>query len=299
MATRVSTVIPAFNAANYIADAIGCVLAQSHGDVEVVVIDDGSTDNTAAIASQIDKRVRCLRQPNRGLSAARNRGIEESTGEFVAFLDADDMWAPTKLEKQLALLDCNASIGVVHTDSCRLMQSTGHIDEFPANRHEFVGKCWIPLWHGNRIGVSSVMVRRSVLQEYGCFDEEIRRPTAQDYDLWLRLARHVEFGFVPEPLHIARYHETNASRDKVAMIEDTIYVLKKELGRHRQEYLAAGVRDLDARVAYEFARLANVYLQNNSSSEARVAILRYLRHFPKDCRAWQTLCRSCLKSILM
>lgn len=290
---QVSVVIPALNAEGFVADAIRSVLAQTHAPVDIIVIDDGSTDGTASIARQFGVQVRCVSQPNRGLSSARNRGIKESSGEFVAFLDADDMWAPTKLEKQIALLGNDPNIAVVHTDTCRLTQSTGRIDQFPANRQEFVGKCWIPLWHGNRIGVSSVLVRRSVLQEHGGFDEEIRRPTTQDYDLWLRLARHVEFGFVAEPLHVARFHQANASRNKVAMIEDTIYVLQKELARHRMQYVAAGVQDPDARIGHEYAQLANAYLQNNLRSSARKAILRYLRHFPKDRRAWHTLYKSC------
>jgi GT2 family glycosyltransferase len=283
----VSVVIPAYNSARFISAAIECVLHQTYRCFEVVVVNDGSTDETANEVARFGTAVSCIHQQNRGLSAARNRGIQSASGPLIAFLDADDLWKPTKLECQVGLLRNRPEIGLVHTDLDCLDESIGIVKPSPANREEFVGSCWSALWRGNRIGVSSVMIRRHVLEQVGLFDERITRPTSQDYDLWLRLACRTVFGYIPEALTTCRFHDANASRNSTAMNEDVAYVLEKAYREHRQSGNGVPIPMPRRRLGYVYSCLAQKYTAQGRQREARRAIARQLRYLPWDFRSWR------------
>jgi glycosyltransferase involved in cell wall biosynthesis len=178
----VSAVIPAYNAASWISEAIQSALDQTCPPLEVIVVDDGSTDDTWAVASRFPAPVRVLRKPNGGPASARNFGLASAAGEWIALLDADDRWAPAKLEKQLTL----AVPGVA-------LVSTGleNEDDAPAlsDRPDMpilIG--FEPLWQANCIANSSVLIRRDIVIALGGFDEDPQLKSVEDYHLWLRLA---------------------------------------------------------------------------------------------------------------
>jgi glycosyltransferase involved in cell wall biosynthesis len=224
-ASTVSVIIATYNAAEYLIAAVESLLAQTSFPLEIFVIDDGSTDDTSAIMEGYGPPVRYIRQDNAGVAAARNRGIAESRGRYVAFLDADDLWEPTKLERQLSALDCAGS-------SCRACY-TGYLavtaDLVPLRMHRTPcsGSMLSDLLTvGNVVGTpSTFLVEREVLLDRGGFDPALS--TCADWDMWLRLATVTDFAYVDEPLVRYRVHGTNMSRNVPLLERDTLLMLEK------------------------------------------------------------------------
>lgn len=211
---KVSVIIPAYNAMAYLPETIATVLEQTYTDFEVLVINDGSTDNIKEWISQIeDSRVKLVSQINSGLAAARNRGIQESVGEYLAFLDADDLWEITKLEKQVKVLDTHSQVGLVYTWVTyvdRQGKSTGRTVNY-----QFEGNVWSELVQRNLIECGSVaLVRRSCLEQVGLFDEQLSSlNVGEDWDMWLRIAAHYDFKVVKEPLVYYRQLPGSSSKN--------------------------------------------------------------------------------------
>lgn len=219
----VSVIIPTFNAAEFVVEAIQSVLAQTCDDLEVIVVDDGSTDRTADMIEPFAGGVRYIQQENAGVSSARNRGIAESKGKYVAFLDADDTWLPTKLERQLEALRKSpqnraVDTGYFVTDS-RLIPS--------AKRRAVRERTTLEdlLFRGTTVFVSTVLCEASLLELTGGFDPELSQ--CADWDMWIRLAVHTEFVAVDEPLVNYRQHGTNMSRNAELLERDSIRVMEK------------------------------------------------------------------------
>ena len=196
----VSVIIPTHNRAHFLAGAINSVLDQSFKDLEIIVVDDCSTDDTGAVMESFSRgQIRYFRHDSeRGGAAARNTGIHQSAGEYVAFLDDDDEWYPEKLGRQVStLLASPAEVGGVYTGYFMVDRSDGQIrgQMVPTER----GDLYETLLAGNCIGsTSSMLLRRSCFEKVGIFDE--RLPSFQDYDLWLRIARKYQFDCIRQPL---------------------------------------------------------------------------------------------------
>jgi glycosyltransferase involved in cell wall biosynthesis len=221
----VSVVIPAYNAERTLGETLASALAQTLDDLEVIVIDDGSTDATAAIAQNVtDKRVRVLSVPNGGVARARNRGMHEARGRFVAFLDADDIWRPLKLERQVSLLHAQPEVGMCFTAAFRVDADTRIIASMAVR--EYRDYCEALLLHSMVAGcVSSGVVRRALALDVGGFDPTFSQ--SADWDFWLRLSRVTEFTPVPEPLVLYRSCPGNMSSDVALLERDTFAVLDK------------------------------------------------------------------------
>lgn len=224
---EVSVVIPAYNAAGFLPDAIDSVLAQTMSDLEVIVVDDGSTDETESVVSRYGPPVRYLRQQNQGVSVARNRGIDESQGRYVAFLDADDTWMPHKLERQLEDLSrhpehriCFSAFTRVDADLVPLGVSRG--EGRNVTLHDL-------LTRGNVVGsICTIVCERSLLMEAGGFDSAFSQ--CADWDMWIRLACFTTFYYVDEPLVTYRQHDSNMSRNARLLEDDSLRVLAKGFG---------------------------------------------------------------------
>lgn len=208
--TRVSVVITAYNSEAYIADAIQSVLNQSRAVDEIVVVDDGSTDCTRRVVAEFaDQGIKCIQQQNSGSGAARNKGIGETSGELIAFLDADDMWLENKTRLQLEYLAAHPKAALVsgYARWWNVNTDTSYIRGKLPRDMEFLRR---ELLVHNVIGnPSMVMVRRSALEQVGLFSEQIR--WGQDWELWQRLIRHYDAGMVPEPVTVYRWHQQNLS----------------------------------------------------------------------------------------
>ncbi len=194
-APRVAVILPTHNRAWCLAEAVESVLAQRFGDFELIVVDDGSTDETPALLSRYGERVRTIRQEHRGVSAARNRGIAASRSPLVAFLDSDDLWLPEKLSRQVAFFEEHAEAVVCQTEEI-WVRNGRRVN--PRLRHRKPSG-WIfePSLELCLVSPSAVMARRELFADVGLFDETL--PACEDYDLWLRVSlRHPVF-LLPEP----------------------------------------------------------------------------------------------------
>lgn len=220
---EVSVVIPAYNAAAYVGQAIESVLAQTFGDLEILVIDDGSTDGTERVV-RANPGVRYHRQDNRGVAVARNHGIAEARGRYAAFLDADDLWLPHKLERQLGALRASPSCRVCYSP---FFAVDPHLREIGLVHGPRVGSALEDLLRfGNVVGTPSTVIgERTLLEDAGGFDPDLS--FCADWDLWIRLAARTEFACVDEPLVRYRRHPGNMSRDVALLERESVRTLEK------------------------------------------------------------------------
>ena len=195
----VSVVIPTFNRAHRIARAVASVLYQTFSDYEILVVDDGSEDDTQQVLSQFRSRIkRISHSKNLGVSAARNTGIKESHSPFVAFLDSDDYWLPDKLSTQISFFSRHPKAVACQTEELWIRRGR-RVN--PMKKHfKPSGEIFEAALKLCVVSPSAVMVRRSLLQEVGLFDEDF--PVCEDYDLWLRIAWKYPVDLIPEPLLI-------------------------------------------------------------------------------------------------
>lgn len=196
----ISVIIPSYNRANQLAQALQSVYAQSYPANEVIVIDDGSTDNSETVVRQQYPHVVYIKQANRGVSAARNHGIRMAQGQWIALLDSDDTWHPQKLAMQITQLQKNPGHRLCHTDEIWIRNG---IRVNPMNKHrKYGGHIFQHCLHQCFISPSSVLMHRSVFDEVGLFDEDL--PACEDYDLWLRLCALMPALLLPQAL-ITKY----------------------------------------------------------------------------------------------
>jgi len=287
MTPGISVIIPSYNAAAYLPNAIDSALNQTVAPLEVIVVNDGSTDETAQVLERFRGRIVAINQENRGLSGARNRGIAAARGELIAFLDADDVWLPEKLEKQVACLGEHPRAGLVHTAALWWDPKTAESrPRFIGDLHQVTGACYAEFFALNRVTISSMVVRRECLGKVGNFDERIRRPTTQDYDLCFRIARYYELAFVDEPLVLYRLHPSNASKQLLPMWEDILYVLRKALDDDPGLRRKVGRTVLNERLYEVFFEMGYIHHHAGRSAAARQCFLRALRQRPLSTDLW-------------
>ncbi|AGY56721.1 glycosyltransferase family 2 protein [Gloeobacter kilaueensis] len=238
MQALVSAILPAYNAEAFIARTLDSVLGQTHRELEVIVVDDGSRDRTPAIVEAYcrrDARVVLLQQKNAGVSAARNLAIAHAQGAFIAPIDADDLWYPQKIEKQLRRFgEANKAVGLVYTWTAMIDETDALTGRWSACPLE--GNVWLPLVYHNFIGNASVpLIRRECLEAVGPYNLKLKIDNtqgAEDWDLYLRIAERYPFALVPEFLTGYRQLRGSMSRNYRAM--ETFVRLVLEGVRERQ-----------------------------------------------------------------
>lgn len=228
----VTVIIPTYNRAPLLQRAIHSVLGQSFANLELIVVDDGSSDETDAVMAACgDPRVRYVRQdPRTGVAAARNRGLREARGEFIAFLDSDDEWAADKLERQLARFEASDdSLGLVYSG----VETIGADGMREAARPVARGHVYREMLHHNAIhgGGSNAMIRRAVVATAGFFNEDL--PAIEDYEYWIRVTRFFAVDAVDAPL--VRYHDPSADDRRSRRIADNLRARSWLFRRHRRE----------------------------------------------------------------
>jgi glycosyltransferase involved in cell wall biosynthesis len=243
---KVSVIMPVYNGERYIVSAIESVLAQTYKNFEIVIVNDGSTDNSREKLSAYRQLpfVQYIEQDNRGVAAARNTAIRKATGELIAFLDQDDLWLPEKLDIQVDYLRQHTDVPLVHAN-------LGHINEngepiqviWPT---DVEGSCFRELFLWNRIAVPTVVVRRQCLSEVGLFNENLAG--SDDYDMWLRIAQRFPIGRIARVLALYRFHGKNVSRDKLLMIRREWDVISSTIERVPEVYELVGKRAVKKRV---------------------------------------------------
>lgn len=233
----ISVVITCYNIRNYVSDAIRSVQAQSYNKLEILVVDDGSTDGTGEVVASFEA-VRYLRQENGGPSSARNTGIANSKGNVIAFLDGDDIWESDKLMRQVDALVLSPAAGMVFSDFSTFDTSS----VIAASKNKSLFKHLEPIQYkylvsrNNFIYPSTVIVRKECFERCGVFDETLCGP--EDWEMWLRIARYFAVVGVNAPLAWIRQHPTNISSNVSAMLDNERRAIHKQLPYlGRWEYL--------------------------------------------------------------
>lgn len=312
----VSVVIPSYNRAYIVGQAIESVLRQTYENVEVVVIDDGSTDDTERVVRAFDDRVRYIYQPNGGIAVARNSGIAAARGEFVAFLDSDDVWLPWKLEAQLAVLRQCPEIGMIWTDMTAVDESGTVVEaeylrtfygaSFKHTRIEqvcepagtlrsylpnapksaaahpvYTGSIHSQMFMGNIVHTSTVVVRREWARRIGGFDLAMR-PAGEDYDFHFRITGCGPVAFIDAPTILYRVNaadQVTAPRVVVHIARGNLRTVLRTLDEHGAT-LQLPRRKINDRVAESHAWLGTELLKTGSRPEAARHLWQSLRIRP-------------------
>lgn len=289
----VSVVIATYNMGEYLPDAVDSVLNQNWENLEVIVIDDGSVDNSSKriLKFNDDPRFRYVRTENQGQPKAKNRGLSESKGEFIAFCDADDLWHPEKLKIQMPSFT-NPNVGVVYSD-VSYIDASGK--EVVSHKHypRYSGKITRKLAIKNFIPFGTAVFRRECLDRNGSFDESL--PMGIDWDLWLRYSVHWEFEYIPKKTYLYRLWEGQMSRNYRGRYENATRILEKFLTRYPDslpdEVIARAWADMYVSRAVAIASAENTIIE--PLRDIMVGLKR-------DCfywEAWRSLAKLILRKL--
>lgn len=275
---EISVVIPTYNRAELLYNSINSVLSQTFSDFELIVVDDCSPDNTSAVLGSFsDKRLRVLRNSsNKGIAAVRNIGVTNSNGQYIAFLDDDDEWLPDKLEKQMKVLKSGPGSLVCVYSGSLIIGPGGDVvrTSVPIYRNKVLNELLL----GNFITTSTVFLKKSCFEKTGLFDEDI--PFGEDYDMWIRIAEHFEYDFVPEPLTRYRVHPGSLTRNYAKVISGLVKILSKHerlFARHKRAY------------SNHMLILGVIYCYSGRTREGIKTFMKAIRAYPFDARLYYNL----------
>jgi glycosyltransferase involved in cell wall biosynthesis len=249
---KVSVIIPTYNRGKLITRAIESVFKQTYRDFEIIIIDDGSKDETPNVLAPYLNRIKYIYQENRGISAARNQGIRQASGDYIAFLDSDDEWVEDKLAIQVEILDNNKNIGIVHNKLIILNENGEKVGMKPKkdsgkNFQELVAV-------GGDLPTSSVITRKECFDKAGLFDEEL--PTMEDFEMWLRIARSYEVYEVRDICLAYSYrHQQQITKDTIKVYYGLVQMDKKIL----KTFPDIPVREVVKRLAKNEYMLSRIY----------------------------------------
>lgn len=274
---QVSVIIPAYNAAPWIAETLASVLAQTLQDFEIIVVDDGSTDETAEIVAKIE-HIQYMHKANGGAASARNVGIRLARSEYIAFVDADDLWLPDKLYLQMELLR-QTGLEWVYSDAYAFDGRTGGtLFAFSKLRRQYSGDVLRPLFLGDFIPMPTPIVRRGVFDEVGYFDESPKAHGVEDWDMWLRIAARYPIGLVNCPLARHRVHAASTVQSELPspLYGRNLYVIERAISRE-PERLA---RLRNQSIARLCIRIGQFSVRRNNLDTARELFAQALRLNP-------------------
>ena len=277
---NVSVVIPTYNSAKFLVESINSVLDQNYKDYEIIVIDDGSTDNTKEVLMPFMSKIRYIFKENGGPASARNMGISQSKGKYIAFLDSDDLWLPEKLELQISMLEKRPDVGLVHSDAT-LFDESGKLENLHKglDRKYLHGDIFPHLFTRNFIMTLTVIAKKECFENVGLFDKNLLR--AQDYDMWLRISNNFGIGYIDGPLAMHRDHGEQISKNTDKTLLYAMKVIEKTI---------ENCPDIESKIGYppkhRFAALyfsaGYDYFERNNSHQAREHFLTALSYKPLD-----------------
>jgi len=292
-APTVSVIIPAFNASAFIHKAIDSVLLQTYHPVDIIVVDDGSTDDTIESLLPFENLVRIYRQENKGPAAARNLALRNAYGRYIMFLDADDSILPHKLSRQVAILESTPHIGWTYCDIEYVNRSGEHLylasEKFSyVNRRSLHGTLFPDLLRGNFIPVHAPLIRSESLSAVAPFDEDKNLIGVEDWDLLLRLSSHYETLYVSDVLAQCVVHSESLSADPKAREYRRFHLLDKAINNHSQTIRALGVPGLKI-IADTHNWFAYRYLEAGICKEAVYRLRLSIAAYPFQRRAFWAL----------
>lgn len=280
---NISIIVPAYNVGPFIAETLDSALAQTRRDFEVIVVNDGSTDDTEERVAPFRDRIVYLRHENRGVMATRNAGIRAARGGYIALLDGDDLWEPRFLEVLAGMLDADAGLGVAYPNAVffgspnfagRLHQDVFPVAEPVTFDRVLRRECYV---------FGSLVFRRSVVDAVGWFDEELQGQGAEDFELWLRmLRRDVRFRFSREALAQYRWRHNSLSNTGVGLMKCVTSVYEKLLSKYeldpsQREWVEARLPEIRAQLDFALFREAMAKRQYADASRHLAAANRYYR----------------------
>ena len=282
----ISVITPTYNRARFLPAAVASVLSQTFGDFELIIVDDGSEDNTPDVLKPFlaDRRVPYVYQENQGQSHARNLALKQATGDFIAFLDSDDVWARDKLEKQLAVFRANSEVDIVHGDEATINEQGSVVSL--QNMRRYSGRITRYLLADNSVSITTALVRRRCFDEMGGFDTSVG--VADDYELWLRFSARYCYQYEPGIVASYRVMADQISSDKRRRYAANERIIQQFLARYG-EVLSPGERRWG--LARFYCRKARYFASAGERGKAVGAIAGALHNAPLDSVVWRALYR--------
>ena len=285
---KISAVIPAYNSAEFLKEAIDSILKQTHPVDEIIIVDDGSTDQTQQVVESFGDQITYIKQANQGPSAARNNGILAAKGDWIAFLDADDQWTADKIEQQLNALKKAPTLKLIAADMAEVDQTGDLLIESVLAKHNLLeqfrslnGKplpnALASLVTKNFIPTGTVLAERAVLIESECFNPQIR--FGEDLELWAKIACNHPITCLPEVMMLRRQHGNNATQNSEAMLKDLIKVMQS-VKRWGRDKLKEQNNDASQLVASALSDLGYWHFSQENFQEARKNFLKSLKESP-------------------
>ncbi|MFO1257175.1 MAG: glycosyltransferase [Gammaproteobacteria bacterium] len=296
----ISIIMPCYNAQKTLPETLNSIPRQSYSNWELIAIDDGSKDKTLKLLNDFrdryPKQVKIISHPNQGQVKSKNRGLEIAQGSFIAFMDADDLWHPQKLNSQLTYMLEHAEIGLCYTNGEYIDEASNHTGPIGINPR-LSGQCLHEFLMGNAIVASSVMIKKEIISQVGYFDESLT--ACENWELWTRISSISEIGVIDESLVYYRRHSHNMSHNIEKMKRNRILVIQKNRHQYKSLFTDMGKRTkLALYRAYEF--FGENALWHLDIDEARRNLFKALRYQPRAWRCWILLLKSFLgRSILI
>ncbi len=277
----VSVIIPAYNSERYIAETLESVFAQTYRNLEVIVVDDGSTDGTRELIQTGFPKVRYFWKPNGGAPSGRNLGIRNARGDLIAFVDSDDLWLPKKLEAQVRLFTDDPTLVWSYTDCYDFVGQPDHIAGRSSRlARPFEGDILPALFLGNFISSPTVVLRREVFDTAGLWDAGVA--PVEDWDLWLRVAAQFSIKYLDEPLALHRRHSdsTIANIHPQEFLDIHLAVLRQVLERHPDR-----LRSLwRPAIANVYFKIGLGFLKRGMNNTGRLCLVRAVWYSPRELR---------------
>jgi glycosyltransferase involved in cell wall biosynthesis len=239
---KVSVIIPTYNRADFIEDAVESVLCQTYKDYEIIIVDDGSTDSTKDVLQKFHNKIRYIYKNNGGEASARNTGIKHAQGEYIAFLDSDDLWLPKRLKFGVQALDFNKNIGLFFSDCNRVFNGKKASKTYFDDYKPYSGFIFRQLYMQDFIPTLTVILRTECFRKVGIFSEDLTLCT--DYDMWLRISACFKIDHTKMPLAILRSHSKSISRENFSgtFLRKVLVETRTNYKNHIKEFSRAAKR---------------------------------------------------------
>jgi len=286
---KVSAIVPVYNGDRYLREAVESALKQNYPDLEIIVVDDGSTDKSGEIANQLAKdfpqQVKTVHQPNSGLVGARNTAIAHATGDLLALLDSDDIWLPNHISESVAVFEKEKAVGLVHANII-LINSEGHVLNTPNNRRWSANQqeAWQQIFLRNEhVSCATAVFRRSIIDRIGGFDIDFNRLGCEDRDMWLRISAVSNVSYIDAVHAKYRIHESNMSKS----IDKMHQARMKLIYKHASEDMKNNV--IRRAYAAVWRENSESYLGIGDIRRSATSAIRAVQNHPSDIRNWKQL----------
>ncbi|MCK5096853.1 MAG: glycosyltransferase [Desulfobacteraceae bacterium] len=283
----VSVVIPTYNRKDIISRAIESVRNQTYKNYEIIIVDDGSTDGTVDyIKNHYNNKIHCISQENQGASSARNKGISEAKGKYIAFLDSDDEWVDSKLTTQVAFLEENPEIALL----CGRTYRSDNIKKVNSPlAQKITGNLFTILYSHSFVSTPTVIVKKDVLDQVGAFD--LNYKSAEDFDLWLKITHDYQCAFLPDLVAIVNRGKDNLSTDKITLHIHALDILEK----HYDKRLIPD-RVYKKAISNSLIALGRNYLTSGQTSKAKECFIRSFKLYPFRLRSLRYLLKTSFRN---